>query len=108
MKITTLILVLTLVGLYSSVKAQQMGSPELGFRFAQDVCSECHSVSPEGSLSPNSDALSFKDIANIPGMSAQALYVWFRSPHPTMPNLALEIQDEEDVFAYILSLKDGR
>lgn len=106
MKITTSLLVMSLVGLYSSVYGQQMGSPELGFRFAMKVCAECHSVSPKGSLSPNSNALPFKDIANIPGMSAQALYVWFRSPHPTMPNLALEIQDEEDVFAYILSLKD--
>jgi hypothetical protein len=39
-------------------------------------------------------------------MTATALHVWFQTPHPSMPNLILRSSDKENVFAYILSLKD--
>ena len=106
MKIFILTCFISFVGFCSGVKAEIMGSARTGLDIASQICAECYSVTPDRSLSPNVDAPSFKEIANIPGMSVQALYVWMRSPHPTMPNLALEFQDEEDLFAYILSLKD--
>ena len=106
LRTTILLLVISFICFYSGAKAVEMGNAELGFRVAAQICAECHSISAEGSLSPNNNAPEFKEIANTSGMSAQALYVWLRSPHPTMPNLKLEIQNEEDVIAYILSLKD--
>ena len=106
MKAFVLLFIISLVGFYPGVRAAEMGNAELGFQVASQICAECHSISPEGLSSPNSDAPKFKEIANSPGLTKLALYVWLRSPHPTMPNLALEIQDEEDLFAYILSLKD--
>lgn len=106
MKVPILLFIISLIVFCPGVKAAQMGNAELGFQVALQICAECHSISPEGLSSPNPDAPKFKEIANSPGLSKLALYVWLRSPHPTMPNLALEIQDEEDLFAYILSLKD--
>lgn len=38
--------------------------------------------------------------------AAKALYVSFRSPHPTKPDLAFEIRDGKDVFVYILYWDD--
>lgn len=106
MKITIVIATILITALASNVKAQELGDPIAGFEYAKRVCAECHWVSPKESMSPNLSATSFKEIANVPGMTAQALFVWFRTPHQTMPNFILEIENEEDVIAYILSLKD--
>ena len=106
MKITVLMTAIIISALVSNVEAQELGDPVLGLNFAKKVCSECHWVLPEESISLNLGAASFEEIANTPGINAQALFVWFRTPHPTMPNFKLEIQNEEDVIAYILSLKD--
>jgi hypothetical protein len=38
-------------------------------------------------------------------MTELALNVFFRSPHPSMPNLILPAADARNVIAYILSLK---
>jgi hypothetical protein len=38
-------------------------------------------------------------------MTALALKVWFQSPHPTMPNFKITSQENDDVVAYILSLR---
>ena len=92
--------------LVSNAEAQELSDPILGLNFAKKVCAECHSVLPKESTSLFLSAASFEEIANTPGINAQALFVWFRTPHPTMPNFKLEIQNEEDVIAYILSLKD--
>jgi len=48
-------------------------------------------------------ATPFDKIANI--KSAEALFAWMHSTHPTMPNIALKQEDLDDVIAYILSLK---
>ena len=106
MKFTVIIAVIIITTLVSKIEAQELGDTALGLKFAKEVCAECHRVSSQESMSPNLSAASFKEIANTPGMTAQALFVWFRTPHPTMPNFKLEIQNEDDVIAYILSLKD--
>ncbi len=106
MKFPALMTAIIMTVLLPTVEAQELGDPASGLNFAKRVCAECHWVLPEESISPNLQATSFKEIANTPGMTAQALFVWFRTPHPTMPNLILEIENEEDVIAYILSLKD--
>jgi hypothetical protein len=72
------------------------------------VCAECHAVLPSDTVSPDAKAPTFKAVANTPGMTATALTVWFRSPHPAMPNLIIDPKDKEDLIAYILSLQDKR
>ena len=106
MRFIVLMIAIIITVVASDIEAQELGDPVAGLNFAKKVCAECHWVSPKESTSLNLGAASFKDIANTPGMTAQALFVWFRTPHPTMPNFKLEIQNEEDVIAYILSLKD--
>ena len=85
--------------------AQTLGDPEAGLVYAKQACTDCHWVKDDEDISPDPLAPTFKEIANTPGMNARALIVWFRTPHPTMPNFILETQNEEDVIAYITSLK---
>jgi mono/diheme cytochrome c family protein len=85
------------------MKVVKTGDPEEGFVYAKEVCANCHSIS-DGS-SPELDATSLMEIANVPGMSAAALLVWMNSLHEKMPNIELEHDEMMDVVAYILSLK---
>jgi len=108
MKITILLASMVMIANLSSLKAQTLGDPGAGLVYAKQACVECHWVEDEENISPDPSAPTFKDIANTPGMNARALFVWFRTPHPTMPNFMLEIQNEEDVIAYITSIKDKK
>ena len=84
---------------------QEIGDPERGRDFAASMCADCHSVGEDDTLSPNLDAPSYKSVAEMPSTTRTALVVWFQSSHPTMPNLVLNQDEEDDVIAYILSLK---
>lgn len=85
--------------------AEETGDPQMGKRLAQDVCVECHAVDPDDTLSLNMSAPSFQEIADQPEITPLALAVWFRSPHPTMPNFVLPADEASDIIAYILSLR---
>jgi mono/diheme cytochrome c family protein len=85
--------------------AQEMGDAKRGFAFAQRVCAECHGVRAGEINSPHSRVPSFQSVANTSGMTSTALRVWFQSPHPSMPNLVLTMEDTDNIVAYILSLK---
>jgi mono/diheme cytochrome c family protein len=76
-----------------------------GRDLAINLCSECHSVQPDGSVSPNSESPAFVQIANTPGMTALSIRVFLQSPHRAMPLLVLEPSEIENVAAYIISLK---
>jgi mono/diheme cytochrome c family protein len=91
----------------SSASAEQdIGDPLVGFEIAAESCAFCHAVLPEQAQSPLPGATRFEDIANTPGMTARALYVWMRTSHPlrTMPLIVLEREELGDVIAYIRSL----
>lgn len=90
----------------SAAEAQEPGSVEEGYRLAEEVCTECHAIEPGDLDSFNVDAPPFEEVANTPGMTALALSVWFRTPHPTMPNFVIEEGEASDLIAYILSLKE--
>src|SRR6185436_7090194 len=93
-------------GLWASdTMAQDIGDTKKGGALARAVCAECHTVDGTPNPSPNPMAPSFTLVAKSSGMTATALRVWLQSPHPTMPNIALNNEDEDDVIAYILSLK---
>jgi mono/diheme cytochrome c family protein len=100
------LVIVALLSCGTGALAQETGDAARGRQYARTVCAECHAISAAEPVSPRPDVAPFKTIANTPGMTALALYVWFRSPHPTMPNLLLAPQDTDDVIAYILSLKD--
>jgi len=89
----------------TTLRADEFGDAERGRDFAEKTCSECHAVRKENSESPRVEAPAFKAIADQPSTTRLALTVWFRSPHPTMPNLVLSPEETDNVIAYILSLK---
>ena len=88
--------------------AIDIGDARKGLAYARKVCAQCHNVSRSDTVSPDSRAPTFKQVANTPGMSVTALTVWSRSMHPTMPNLVIQPNDLDDLIAYIVSLRDRR
>jgi hypothetical protein len=72
--------------------------------FLRSVCAECHAVRDGEGGSPNRRAPGFSTVANTRGMTAMALKVWF-PPHPTIRNFKISNQENDDVVAYILSLR---
>lgn len=104
-----MLVVVTAFALVSGpVRAVELGSPQAGRTYAQKYCTECHEVEAGATFSPNPDAPSFQEVADTPGMTARALAVWFRTSHPTMPNLIIPPDDMDNVIAYILSLRAQR
>lgn len=87
------------------VLAQKSGRVDAGYKLAQAACAECHGIEADDRISPHMDVPSFYDVANKPAMTAIALSVWFRTPHPTMPNFVIRQDETSDLTAYILSLK---
>ncbi|MFY0610378.1 MAG: cytochrome C [Hyphomicrobiaceae bacterium] len=88
--------------------AATLGEPTAGKAYAQMHCASCHSIVPNGNTSPVAEALPFQMIADTGGMTRTALFVFFRTPHPTMPNLIVRGDDVDNIIAYILSLKTAK
>ena len=93
-----------LVLMTTAVNAQPLGDVEKGRAIAGQICAECHAIHP-GEKSPRVESPTFEKIASTPGMTELAIKVWLQTPHPTMPNLMLPVNDREDVAAFITSLK---
>jgi mono/diheme cytochrome c family protein len=87
--------------------AQTAGNARSGRRFALEVCTPCHVVTPD-QVSPQRFSIGpdFRTIANTAGMTETALHLFLTHPHPRMPNLILSPQEQDDVVAYILTLRD--
>ncbi len=87
--------------------AQTAGNARSGRRFALEVCTPCHVVAPT-QISPQRFSIGpdFRTIANTSGMTETALHLFLTHPHPRMPNLILSPQEQDDVVAYILTLRD--
>ena len=88
-----------------SVQAATLGDPEKGKIYAQTHCVSCHSIVRDGNSSPVAAATPFQKFADTAGITRTALFVFFRSPHPTMPNLVIKGDHLDNIIAYILSLK---
>lgn len=78
---------------------------EAGRDAAERICASCHAISPFDAVSPSPNATAFREIADKAFWTRTALLVWFQTPHPTMPNLILDLDDKDDIIDYILSLK---
>jgi mono/diheme cytochrome c family protein len=105
------ILIMTSVVLVVLIRpaiAQEAGDPLKGAAYAREHCVECHTIEGDEQLSPLPKAPTFKAVANSPGMTATALLVWFRTPHPSMPNLIINTEDQRNLAAYIISLRQSR
>jgi mono/diheme cytochrome c family protein len=100
--------IVALSALPGAAGAVQLGDAKAGHAYATSVCAECHEVEAGESFSPNPDAPSFQEVADTPGMTAQALTVWLQTSHPTMPNIIVKPDDMDNVIAYITSLRTPR
>ena len=90
------------------------GNAETGRSFALLACTGCHIVSSDQSFKPvytgSPHPPDFKDIANRPNVSAEMIRKHLESlhipPKDGMPDLMLTGDQEADVIAFILSLRD--
>ena len=79
------------------------GDVEEGRRLAEQWCANCHRVAPSGP-GPVTDAVpSFATIAGRPGRTPDWLSTFLRTPHSTMPDPGLTLDQSRDLAAYILS-----
>jgi cytochrome c2 len=107
-----LVLILVPTALSATVitgAAQTTGDRVKGRTFALQVCTPCHVVAPK-QVSPKrfANAPAFSDIAKTRGMTETSLHAFLSTPHPSMPNLILSQSEQDDVIAYILSLREKR
>jgi mono/diheme cytochrome c family protein len=99
----SLALLMTLVA--AGARGQEdVGDPKAGFVVANEICASCHAITREQGMLPVLEGPRFDDVADTPGMTATALFVWMRTSHPTMPNMILKPEDLRNVVA----LKDRR
>ena len=67
---------------------------------------ELYGVEAKDLSSPNPNAPTFKEYANRLIPAGTALAIWLQiSPHPTMSELVVPLDDREDLIANIVSLK---
>ena len=94
---------LALQGLASSAFAE--GDAVNGAQLARHWCASCHLVGPGANASASDTAPPFTEIAKDPAQSAERLRGWLSQPHPSMPDLMLTRQENDDLVAYLTSLK---
>ena len=90
----------------TSAWAQAAGDPARGIAYAEKTCASCHGVRSTDQSSPRPNTITFKEVANTPGMTGIAINVWLLTPHRSMPDLIIAPQDRADVISYIVSLHD--
>ncbi len=89
----------------ATASAETFGDTDNGAKLALEQCAECH-LMPGGPEPTNRlKGPNFVDISALPSTTRMSLTVWFRTPHPNMPNLIIEEEDANDLIAYLLSLK---
>ena len=91
----------------TSAWAQEEGDLGRGKAYAIATCAACHGVLSTDLSSPRPNTITFKQVANSPGMTGTAINVFLLTPHRSMPNLIIEPRDRTDVIAYIVSLQDA-
>lgn len=82
------------------------GAIARGAAFAVRNCARCHAIQPGERLSPIAQATPFQAIAETPGLTRIALTAWLNTSHPTMPDLVVEPERIDDLWAYLQSLGD--
>lgn len=89
----------------SALNQLDVGDATRGLMLAETVCAACHAISAGDAVSPNPNATPFAAVANTPGMTRIALNAWLHSSHPTMPNLLVSQDQTDDLWAYLLTLR---
>jgi mono/diheme cytochrome c family protein len=90
----------------TGVRQTEAGEASRGLVYAEQNCASCHAIQASETMSPNMDATDFVTIANTPGMTSIALSAWMQSAHPTMPQLLVGQDQVDDLWAYMLTLRE--
>jgi mono/diheme cytochrome c family protein len=80
---------------------------ERGRQLAQRWCSACHTVERSPAAARADGIPSFPAVAAIPDISAMRLRAAMNPAHGRMPDLSLSKRDQDDLAAYILSLRQN-
>lgn len=80
-------------------------SPERGAALAKRWCANCHVVEATPAAASADGLPTFPALANAPGQSADRLRAAMNPQHSRMPDFALGKQQQDDLAAYILSLR---
>lgn len=94
-------------GFVSPALGETTGDTQRGFELALKVCEECHIVAT-GKKQPKSavtGAPSFFKLAKDPEVTPFYLKSFFRTPHQKMPDFILKPGEQDDLIAYIMSLR---
>lgn len=92
-----------LLGLLSVPALAQPGEVAEGRALAEQWCANCHRIAP-GGPGPASDAVAgFAAIAARPGITAEAISAFLRTPHASMPDHGLTLRQTQDLAAYLMS-----
>jgi mono/diheme cytochrome c family protein len=78
---------------------------ERGRELALRWCSACHTVERSPADARADGLATFPAIAATPGMSTERLRAAMNPTHGRMPDLSLGKRDQDDLAAYILSLR---
>jgi mono/diheme cytochrome c family protein len=76
------------------------GDPDEGARLAGTWCTNCHLVT--GSRTGGDAVPSFAAIAARPGATEEAISTFLRTPHATMPDHGLTLQQSRDLAAFVM------
>ena len=76
-----------------------------GQSLAERWCAKCHIVSAAASSGQSTGVPTFPGLAVAAGMTADRLKARMTAPHSQMPDFQLGARDQDDLAAYILSLK---
>lgn len=93
------------IGVVASTAAiAQTGDPQAGRELAEQWCTACHVVTPEG---PGTDvAPALPELVREGRRTSEQLRVWLTAPHPPMPDLALTRRAIDDIVAYLETLAE--
>ena len=78
---------------------------ERGRQLAERWCAGCHTVGRSTAQARADGVPTFPAVAAMPGISADRLRAAMNPSHGRMPDLSLAKRDQDDLAAYILSLR---
>jgi mono/diheme cytochrome c family protein len=102
MRIPALVLGAQLAMLPVAAWAQNVGH---GREVAERWCANCHVVSGEAASGQSNGLPTFPGLAARPDMTPIKLKAAMNSQHSRMPDFQIGTRDQDDLVAYILSLK---
>jgi mono/diheme cytochrome c family protein len=98
-------LLMMVTGASAFAANDSVGNPGFGKGLANQLCGDCHIVSPDQQFSGGRLGPNLVERARDPGITELALRSYMQTTHPVMPNIMLSQQQTDDIIAYLLTFK---